>query len=200
MEPFTTLVLAGGASSRMGTPKALLRFGHETAIERVVRRLAAVSCEVVIVSGAHLSLPEVATRVVHDPEPLLGPLAAIRNGLRAAASDLCFVCGCDQPLIVPEVAVLLAARAAGAPGAVAIWNGYREPLVAAYRRSAADVADGMLRDGELRAQQLAARISAVEVGEHEIRAVDPRGESFVDLDTPEAYREALRMIDESEVA
>ena len=85
MPGFATIVLAGGASSRMGRPKALLPFGSESLVERVVRRMAAVSDEVIVVSGPHLGLPPLAAgvRVVEDEEPLEGPLSGIRYGLRA---------------------------------------------------------------------------------------------------------------------
>lgn len=196
MEALSTIVLAGGASTRMGAPKALLRFGPETAIERVIRRLRAISASVIVVSAPHLSLPPLGddVRVVEDPQPLLGPIAGIRNGLRAAPTDLAFVCGCDQPLLVPEVALLLAAEAAGAPGAVAVWGDRREPLVAVYRKHVADLAEQMLLEGSRRAQDLAVRARLVDVTEAKLRAVDPSGASFFDVDTPESYCEALRRV------
>lgn len=196
MESITTIVLAGGASTRMGAPKALLRFGSETAIERVLRRMRPVSACLLVVSGPHLALPPLGAdvRIVEDREPFLGPVAGIRNGLRAATTDLSFVCGCDQPLVAPEVARCLAEKAAGASGAVAVWQGHREPLVAVYRRRVADVAQQMLLEGERRAQELIARAGLVEVDEETLRAVDPSGATFFDVDTPEAYAEAVRRV------
>src|SRR5205823_4648191 len=113
MEPLTAIVLAGGASSRMGRPKALLPFGAETLIERVVRRLAAGSSEVVVVSGPHLRLPPLPeeVRIVTDEVPLQGPVGGIRYGLAAARTELGFVCGCDHPFLEPAIGPLLAARA-----------------------------------------------------------------------------------------
>src|SRR5437870_12517229 len=105
MEPFTAIVLAGGASARMGRPKALLPFGAETLIERVVRRLEPIAAEIVVVSGPHLVLPVLRhARIVEDETPLQGPVAGILYGLRAARTDLSFVCGCDHPFLEPAVA------------------------------------------------------------------------------------------------
>lgn len=192
----TTIVLAGGASVRMGAPKALLRFGAETAIERVLRRLRGCSVARIVVSGPHLALPplDAEVRLVQDPEPLLGPLAGIRNGLRAACTDFAFVCGCDQPLIAPAVVECLAVAAAGGAGAAALWAGHPQPLVAVYRRDVAEIAERMLRDGNHRARQLVARAGLAVVDEETLRAVDPTGASFFDVDTPEAHAEALRRI------
>lgn len=196
VEPFTTIVLAGGASSRMGRPKALLPFGGETLIERVVRRMAEVSSEVIVVSGLHLSLPALpaAVRVVQDEEPLQGPLAGILYGLRAAASDVSFVCGCDHPLLAPEVARLLVERATGASGAVATWEGRAQPLVAAYRKRVAALAAELLARGECRALALVEQAHLVRVSREDLRAADPTGASFFDVDTPAAYAEALRRL------
>lgn len=180
----------------MGRPKALLPFGGETLIERVVRRMAEVSSEVIVVCGPHLSLPPlpVGTRVVEDEEPLQGPVAGILYGLRAAASEVSFVCGCDHPLLVPAVARMLVERAADGPGAVATWEGRSQPLVAAYGRRVADVAAALLARGERRARSLVEHAGLVSVPAEDLRAADPAGTSFFDVDTPEAYAEALRRL------
>jgi molybdenum cofactor guanylyltransferase len=195
MEPFTAIVLAGGASARMGRPKALLPFGAETLIERVVRRLEAIASEVVVVSGPHLVLPALHNaRVIEDEKPLQGPVAGILYGLRAARTDLCFVCGCDHPFIEPAVVRLLIERAAAARGAVAVFDGIPQPLVGAYRQSVAEIAASMLAAGERRAAALVRRTGLVEVPEEDLLRIDPSGRGFLDVDTPEAYKRALELI------
>ena len=195
MEPFTAIVLAGGASARMGRPKALLPFGAETLIERVVRRLEAIASEVVVVSGPHLVLPALHNaRVIEDEKPLQGPVAGILNGLRAARTDLGFVCGCDHPFVEPAVVRLLVERAAAARGAVAVFDGIPQPLVGVYRQSVAEIAASMLAAGERRAAALVRRAGLVEVPEEELRRADPSGRGFLDVDTPEAYNRALELV------
>jgi len=184
VRPFSTIVLAGGASSRMGSPKALLRFGEETLIERVARRLADVSAEVIVVVGPHVPLPALpgGVRAVQDDRPLQGPLAGIFYGLRAASTDLCFVCGCDHPFLTPAVAQLLVGRAER-DGAVAVWDGREQPLVAAYRRGVAEIAGDLLAAGEHRPLALLERASLARVRARDLAAADPSGQSFFDIDT-----------------
>ena len=56
-----SLVLAGGASTRMGTDKALLTYGEEPQARRLSRLLETVAAPVsVSVRAAQLSLPELA--------------------------------------------------------------------------------------------------------------------------------------------
>jgi molybdopterin-guanine dinucleotide biosynthesis protein A len=196
MQPLTTIVLAGGASSRMGRPKALLPFGAETLIERAVRRMAAISVEVVVVSGPHVTLPSFSgnVRVVEDERPLQGPLAGILYGLRAAGTDLCFACGCDLPFLHPEIAGFLVERMAGADGAMLEWRGFPQPLLAAYQKRLAISIDALIDTGERRAVSILEHAKIVVIPSAELRAIDPEGLSFLDVDTPEAYREALQRL------
>jgi molybdopterin-guanine dinucleotide biosynthesis protein A len=192
MKPFTAIVLAGGASSRMGSDKALLRFGNETLIERVVRKLKPIAAEIVVVSGAHVELPPLAdARIVVDDVPSQGPVAGILYGIRAAESDFLFVCGCDHPFLEPALVMLLVRRADGLDGAVPIVGGVRQPLTAAYHRRIGSIAQTLLARGERRASALLDRARLCEVTEAELAAADPSGLSFLDIDTPEAYRRAL---------
>jgi molybdopterin-guanine dinucleotide biosynthesis protein A len=194
MEPFTAIVLAGGASSRMGRAKALLPFGAATLIERIVASLRPIAAEIVVVSGSHVRLPPLPqARVIEDETPLQGPLAGIVHGLEAAQRDLSFVCGCDHPFLAAAVVRLIAESARENDGAVATWNGVAEPLVAAYRKRIGAVAAEMLAGGERRASVLVERSHAVLVPEADLRRADPSGRTFIDVDTPEAYREALQI-------
>jgi len=192
MKPFTAVVLAGGASSRMGSAKAFLRFGKETLIERVVRRLQPTAAEIVVVSGPHLDLPPLSdARIVVDEVPSQGPVAGILYGTRAAENELVFVCGCDHPFLEQALITLLVRRVEDADGAVPVVAGVRQPLVAAYHRRIGSIAESLLRSGERRATALMERARLFEVTETEVAAVDPSGLSFLDVDTPEAYRRAL---------
>ncbi len=47
------LILAGGASRRMGSPKALLRLQDETFLDRLIRLFSGVCEPVVVVVGDH---------------------------------------------------------------------------------------------------------------------------------------------------
>lgn len=52
------IILCGGKSTRMGSPKALLAFGPETMLQRVVRLLVTVISPIVVVAAPQQSLPE----------------------------------------------------------------------------------------------------------------------------------------------
>ena len=58
------IVLCGGKSSRMGTSKALLPFGRETMLQRVVRLLNEVVAPIVVVAASDQELPELPADVI----------------------------------------------------------------------------------------------------------------------------------------
>ena len=60
------IILCGGKSERMGTAKAMLPFGDELLIQRVVRIVGSVVSLVVVVASPGQSLPEWAHG--HTPE------------------------------------------------------------------------------------------------------------------------------------
>lgn len=109
------LLLAAGASSRMGKPKALLPFGGETVIERGVRNFHAAGIErVVVVLGCwekeiRRACPDLFSGKVEaalNPQPELGMLSSVQCGLRAAAKlgvEAVLLALLDQPFVSPLV-------------------------------------------------------------------------------------------------
>lgn len=83
------LILAGGASARMGRPKALLDWQGRSFVAGGVDRVRAAGCTlVIVVDGAHRldpALPGLAgATIVHNQHWQLGPLASMQVGLRRA--------------------------------------------------------------------------------------------------------------------
>lgn len=99
------IILAAGASTRMGQPKQLLKLGGVRLLERAVDVAAQAGCEpVVVVLGASADeiLAECAldqATVVINPEWCEGMAASIRRGLRQVDGqcDAALLMVCDQP-------------------------------------------------------------------------------------------------------
>ena len=181
-------VLAGGASRRMGRPKAELPYGAGTLLEFQVRRLAELFEEVIVVVKAAPSTPVGPARVVLDG---VAEHAAIHGLVRAleAVADRVFVLGVDLPAVTPALLRLLAERSLSteAPAVVPRADGRLQPLCAVWRRAALPVAIGRTASGELSLQGLAEEIGAQVVEEREWRALDPAGNAFANLNTLEQY-------------
>ena len=84
------IILAAGASSRMGSPKALLDYRGETFIQRLVRVLSSVCDPVIVVLGYHADALRPAVTgaaIVVNPAPERGQLSSLQTGLAALPAE-----------------------------------------------------------------------------------------------------------------
>src|SRR5215207_6961074 len=93
------IVLCGGKSTRMGTSKAMLPFGPETMLQRVVRLLGEVVSPIVVVAAPGQELPSLLSTVLiaRDEREGNGPLEGLLAGLRALPEtvDIAYATSCD---------------------------------------------------------------------------------------------------------
>ncbi len=134
------LVLAAGASQRMGTPKALLPWHGATLLEYVLRqvRTAAIGDIVVVLGPAtrHLDGTLGDVRVVFNLAPETGRSASIRIGSAALPVDVesIVIQSVDQPCPADVLKTLLDAAALGAAIVVPTHHGRRgHPICVAGR-------------------------------------------------------------------
>ena len=132
------IILCGGKSTRMGSSKALLPFGGETMLQRVVRLLGTVVSPMVVVAAPQQSLPELPGNVIvtRDEREGRGPLEGLRAGLKAlpATVEMAYVTSCDVPLLVPGFARHMIELLGDNDIAVMEIDGFPHPLSAVYRR------------------------------------------------------------------
>jgi molybdenum cofactor guanylyltransferase len=191
MATSTGIVLAGGRSSRMGSPKALLRFDDEPAIVHIVAALRRLFPEVVVVAAPGQELPSMPVTVVRDEVAYQGPVGGISYGLAAASGEVCFVTSCDSVFLSASLISHLVSRITGHDVVVPHWQGRLQPLHAVYRRSVLPLLEAQLARNELRPVYLFDKVRTLTIDEDEIRRFDPDGSSFFNMNTPEAYAEAL---------
>lgn len=133
----TGVVLVGGASTRFGSPKALVEIDGETFVERA-RRVLAETCDEVLVVGKAGELP---FDVIDDASDIRAPIAGVVAGLRAAANDVTVFLPVDCPRFTSELARTLgdACRDAAVP--------QTGPLPGAWAKSALPVLKRRLATG-----------------------------------------------------
>src|SRR6476660_5996097 len=132
------IVLCGGKSTRMGTSKALLPFGPETMLQRVVRLLSGVVSPIVVVAAVDQELPPLPSDVIvtRDERESRGPLEGLRAGLKALPESVAaaYVTSCDVPLLVPGFVRQMLDLARDHDIAVMEIDGLTHPLSAVYSR------------------------------------------------------------------
>jgi molybdopterin-guanine dinucleotide biosynthesis protein A len=191
---FGAIVLCGGKSTRMGTSKALLPFGPETMLQRVIRLLAGVVSPIVVVAAVDQSLPQLPGDVIitRDEQAGRGPLEGLRAGLKALPTDVeaAYVTGCDVPLLEPAFVREMLALAKGVDIAVMEIDGLPHPLSAVYRRSVLPHVEDLLAANRLRPVFLFDRVKTRRVRRNEITA-DPELRTLRNLNTHADYEQAL---------
>ena len=188
------IVLCGGKSTRMGTSKALLPFGGETMLQRVVRLLADVVSPIVVVAAVDQPLPELPRQVVitRDEQEGRGPLEGLRAGLKALPADIetAYVTSCDVPLLEPAFVREMIDFASGFDIAVMEIDGFPHPLSAVYHRSVLPHVEDLLAANRLRPVFLFEKVRIRRVRPDEITA-DPELRTLRNLNTREDYEQAL---------
>ncbi len=200
------IVLVGGRSSRLGTPKALIDLAGAPLVRHVLHAVAPSCDEIVLVAAPPDAQPEelrvglareverlerdgVRIRVVHDTRPHLGPVSGMATGLATARGDFAWVTACDVPFLAPALVAALLERAGrdrDADVVVPRWRGYLEPLLAVYRTHAmAGHFAQQLADRVLKPTARFDRLTLTVVEESELRRLDPLGRSFVNVNAPE---------------
>lgn len=198
---FSAIVLAGGRSSRMGRPKDELDFGGMPLLDRVIAELQPSFPDMVVVAapeGLGLRRDDVSgVTIVRYEREYQGPLPALARGLGAIRCDAAFACSCDLPLLDARVANALCAMLGDYDAVVPEIGGLVQPLHAVYRKRCAAPIDAMIARGEKRLVTIVESIKARRAGEDELRRIDPGLRSFLNVNTPEDYQRALRLISES---
>ena len=192
---FAGIVLCGGRSTRMGTSKALLPFGGETMLQRIVRLLGTVASPLVVVAAAGQPVPELpsSVTVTHDEQDGRGPLEGLRAGLAALPEDVdvAYATGCDVPLLVPAFVQRMADLLGEADIAVLEDDGFAHPLSAIYRRRTLPHVEALLAAGRLRPAFLFDAVPTRRVRPADVAQADPRLLTLRNLNTRDDYLDAL---------
>lgn len=139
------VILAGGASRRMGKNKAELQLMGKSLLQHQVDKLHALGLQDIMLSGAECpSLPGV--RVIPDEYIGKGPLGGLHACLRAAQNSACLVVSVDVPLI-PTAALSHLCRTHNGGITVLRHDGQEEPLLGVYDRCTADYISMLIESG-----------------------------------------------------
>ena len=196
------IVLAGGRSSRMGSPKAALEWHGSTLVRRVTGIIArCVDGPVVVVCAAGQKLPELApaVEVVEDTREYRGPLQGLAGGLAAIGdrAAVAYVSSTDLPLLHPAfVQYVVASLDDQVDVVLPEVGGYRQPLAAAYRTGVLDTVQELVAADRLRPAFLFERCRVRRMSDQELlrdsalARLDPSLDSVSNLNEPADYERA----------
>ena len=189
------IILAAGASRRMGSPKALLDLHGETFLDRLLRIFARFCDPLIVVAGvhaeeisAHLQLKSSRALLVINPDPDRGQLSSLQTALArvpATATGFLFI-PVDCPTVEEStVAALIAEfRRQRTPFVIPKFDGKRGHPVCAAASTIAEF---------LALPPTAETRAIVNLHKDEIAYLDVDDPGILaDIDTREAYRELAR--------
>ncbi len=196
--PLSALLLTGGRSSRMGQNKALMSLspGTPPVVSLAVERLREVADEVLLVGSdaepyAFLGLPQVP-----DAFPGAGSLGGIYSGLAAASHRYALAVACDMPFLN----VVLLRYMAELPREYDVLIPRieePEPMHAIYSTRCLPWMEERLRAERYKIIGWfeKARVQYLERGV--LERFDPRLRSFYNMNTPDEWEQAKRMLEET---
>ena len=198
----TGIILAGGASRRMGGHnKAFLELDGRPLIEIVIGRVQSVCAEVLIVAGDTRSYTGLGVPLIEDRFRDVGVLGGLHAGLDAASHELALVVGCDMPFLNPGLLRAFAEWAKGydvvvlrhtqspplCGGDTKGKGGYIEPLHAAYRRTCLPAIETAIHAEKRRIVSFFPNVRVHYITANEIVAIDPNLRSFRNVNTIEEW-------------
>lgn len=192
----------------MGRPKALLPFGPELMLPRVVRILSEVVSPIVVVAAPDQELPPLPQTVLltRDEREGRGPLEGLRAGMQKLAGHVAagkgnggepslaiYATSCDVPLLssafIRQVLTALGEHQAAVP----TEDGFYHPLAAAYRLAVLPEIEALLVADQLRPAFLFDRVPTCRIPVADLRIADPELHSLKNCNRPEDYAAALEI-------
>ncbi len=186
-------LISGGRSSRMGRDKGLMPFMGRPLIQRILDRLASLGKDVILSTNnpadyAFLNLPSYA-----DIKPDCGSLGGLYTCLSVVGHSMVAAVACDMPfanlaLFEYEWRLL---RQTKADVVIPSTPDGLEPLHAVYRRDAClPAVQSALDAGNLKMIGWLSEVNVRIVSPGEVARFDPHGLAFLNLNTPEEFRQA----------
>ena len=183
----TGVILAGGASSRMRSNKALLPVVGGRFIEVIHRQMRALFQNVMLVTNTPEQYAFLGSPMVADRFPGRGPLAGIHAALQQSPTSRIMVVACDMPYLNEALIRHLATLSSTADVVIPESDSGLEPLHALYATSCLPAIEAALSTGRKRIVSFFDDVQVEQVPLAEVAAIDPAGRGFWNINTPEDY-------------
>ena len=192
----TSIILAGGKSSRLGRSKPLQAIGGKSLIQWVIDRLAIFSTEIIIATARGEVIPYSSSakiETVADVYPDRGPLGGICSGLIASSSRRAIVVGCDTPFLSVDLLQYMTQICSTCDLVIPRIEDKVEPLCAVYSKDCVAPIRELLKQSELRIIELFRMVRVRYIEEDEIDSYDPEHLSFFNINTEADLERARRL-------
>ncbi|GAB6086600.1 molybdenum cofactor guanylyltransferase [Alkaliphilus crotonatoxidans] len=186
----SAVILAGGASSRMGRNKALMELGGKPMIDRIVEVLREGFREIIIVTDCPDEYSHLIDVKLTKDSIALGKknsLLGIYSGLEVASHPYIFVIACDMPFVNLQLVHYMIEQIEGQDVVIPYIEPHYEPLYALYKRDCMEPIKEMLQRDRFKITELLKMLRVKKVLPDIIKQFDPKMKCFVNINTYQQY-------------
>jgi molybdopterin-guanine dinucleotide biosynthesis protein A len=188
----TGVILAGGENRRMPVTKAFIRIGGKRIIERNVKIMETLFQEVLIVTNSPELYVYLGIPLLGDVYPVRGPMTGVLTALLNASQQWIFTSACDMPRINADLIRYMAAKRGGYEAVVPRPLNRAEPLFTFYSKRLIRHMERAIHAGTTGLQDFLRNKKVKYIPNPELKKIDTRLRSFINLNTPEDIRLFLR--------
>jgi molybdopterin-guanine dinucleotide biosynthesis protein A len=181
----TGIILSGGKSIRMGENKAFIEIEGVPIISRIHTLFKSLFNEIIIVTNQKEPFRGYDATLYNDLLPNRGVLGGLYTGLFFSSFFYSFCVACDMPFLKEPVIEYLIRSMDSFDVIVPKAEDGLQPLHAIYSKTCLEPIRETIKKGKCKIIDFypMAKIKIIE--EHEFRFLDPRAESFINVNTPE---------------
>lgn len=180
------VILAGGENTRMPFLKGFLEFGGKKIIEANVALLSGIFRRTFIVTNDPALYFSFDAHLVGDVIRGRGPLGGILSALAVPDVSEVFVTACDMPFInVILIQHMLSKWDEKSDALIPLYEGRAQPLFGIYSEKVVKIIEEYIQSGRRSVREFLQNIQAMYISQEEVNAIDPKGRSFVNINTME---------------
>ena len=185
-------------STRYGTDKALAKIHGIPLVERVVRVMAAIFRQVILITNTPEQYRFLNLPMHEDLVKGIGPLGGIYTGLKRMEGGAGFVAACDMPFLNPNLVRHMVAIREDFDAVVPKMDWKIEALHALYSKNCLPAIEKLIDSHQYQVFKFFSQIDVCYIDEAEIRVHDPDLRSFYNVNDPQEWQDAVRLADEKE--
>ncbi len=163
MKNTTSAILAGGKSSRFGSPKINARIGEHTLLEKMLQIARHISPNAMLISGRNNLALSPVTPVYPDLIPDCGPLGGIYTALYYSSLPYVCILPCDMPLLKPAIYSILCHYISDNAPVVAVSGKGIEPLVSVWPKKLLPIIHDEILGGNFPIKETLQKLQATRV-------------------------------------
>lgn len=181
----TGVILAGGENTRMPVLKAFIEIEGQRLIERNLSTLKTLFKEFCIVTNQPELYSYLGAPMLGDVYDISGPMTGILTALINSPNPFVFISACDMPYLNRDLIEYMAVKTGKRDAVVPVLDGNPEPLFAFYSRHLSGPMEKAVLTGRKSMRDFLRNKRVKYITIEEIKKMDSRGTSFVNLNSPE---------------